>query len=370
MVALYVVLLYGTLYLLKKFRNDYLERAGVSISNFVVMIRTSRLNILIERIGRRWSRAWAVLSSIGILVGFALMALGVYFVHRNAIGLLYREAEASPVTPLIPGFTIGLNLLPYFALAFIIVLIPHEFFHGFIAASEGIRIKSSGIFLLFVFLGGFIEPDERQLTRSRWLSKIRVFSGGSFANFLVFLAITAIMMLTISPGGVVVRSVLEDYPAEKMLNVGDVILSLNSTSIRSLEDLSAFMSRTKPGNLVIMKVKSGGHISERTVMLAAHPLNSSRGFIGASFSTYYGNEVLYNSLWWSSNITLSIAVINMLPIVPLDGGQILLAVLSRFLKGDEIAGKIMLGVSAYFAILLVLNILLTFTIWGLRPWVP
>jgi len=367
---LFVFIIYIIAYLLKYCRGNQLARYGIDIDNLAIIIRTEKLNSLITKIGRGYARFWKIISTIGIFTGFYLMAIGLVFIHQNLISLLFRKTTASPVTPLIPGVTIGVGTLPYFIIAFILVLIPHEFFHGFVASSEKIDIKSSGLFFFLLFLGGFVEPDEDMFNKSSLLTKLRVFSAGSFANFLTYLIILFLFTLFVHPTGVLVTSTLPNYPAYGTLEKGDIILYLNDTRISSVEALTSFMYNTRPGDKVIVTIKRNNSIKRLILVLKSHPKNPQKGFMGVGLDNYYENRFLYYAFWWSLVITSSVAVINMLPIVPFDGGQIIANILaSIFFKNKlkkSLAYKVAYAISVYVGIILILNIVLSFKIWGMK----
>lgn len=364
---LVMIVLYGSLYWLKYSKKELLEKYGITIDSFAIFIRTKKLNNFISNVGYKYRKFWKIISIIGILVGIYLAGIGLLFIHQNLLGLLFKKPTASPVTPLIPGITIGINTLPYFIIAFLLVLIPHEFFHGFIAASEKINIKSAGLFFFTVFFGGFVEPDEEEFNKSNLLAKIRVYVAGSFANFLTYLLLLAIFIQFIHPSGVLVVATLPEYPAYNILQKNDIIVGLNNTKINNIQDLTNFMDKTKPGDIVIIKILRDHQEKNIVLTLGKSPNNPNQGFIGIKLENYFKNKFLYHTLWWSLIITSSAAVINMLPVVPFDGGQILsnlLAYIFRNHGGKKISDKITYVISIYIGLILILNILLSFNIWG------
>jgi len=367
---LFVVLFYCIVYLFKLIKQDSLEKMGISINNLLIMYKTEKLNDFIENVGSKYSRFWKIFFTVGIIVSIYLSLVGIYYFHTNLIDYLFKKEGGSPVQLIVPGLTIGLESLPYLAIAFFVTLIPHEFFHGFAASSENIRIKSSGLFYFILFFGGFIEPDEEELEKSRLLPKIRVFSAGSYANFLTFILISVILTMVITPIGVYIRDVHEDYPAYGKLLKGDIIIGLNGTRVKNFEELDKFMSKTKPNETLIVKIIRNGNELEVSLKLAENPYNKSRGIMGVLLSDYYENMFLFRTLYWIWIITQSVAIINMMPIMFLDGGQIILAIFKKILKDDK-AEKAYFLISAYLFIVLVINIILSFEKWGIKAiWAP
>lgn len=169
------------------------------------------------------------------------------------------------------------------------------------------------------------------------------------------------------PVGIAVQSTLKGYPAESVLKPGDVIVSINGEKIVTFDDLSRVLSRHKPGDRIVIEAIRGGRSIELQLTLAENPYNSSRGFIGAYFVQAVNNIVLYNILWWSIVATSSVAIINMLPIYPLDGGRDLEALLRRFFGDSRSTKAILYFASAYFALVLILNMVFSFSMFGIRP---
>ncbi len=360
-----VAAIYAAAWLTVKRAPELAERWGLSLDGLTIIWRTERLNRFIERVGGGHPRLFGLIGDAAIAVGAALLAYGIYFLHVNLLNLAARAPSASPVAPVIPGVTIGLDSLPYFLFAAFLVLVPHELMHAFVAAAERVPVKSTGIFLMLILPGGFAEIDEEELSRRSLRTQARIFSAGSLANIATFLVIIALLPALVFPVGVRVEGTLQGYPAEAALKPGDVLVAINGEPIRTFADLSRVLSSYKPGDTVVLTVLRGGREVEVSITLAENPRVPGRGFIGAYFAQAFNSDVLYNLLWWSAVFTSSVAVINMLPIYPLDGGRVLDALLRRRL-GEERGRPLTYIVTAYFVGTLLLNMLFSFSIFGLR----
>ncbi len=365
LIAAWVAAIYAAVWLLVKKAPRLAERWGLSLDGLTIMLRTERLNRFIEETGSRHEKLFKALGDASILVGILLSAYGAYFLHVNLLSLASRAPTASPVAPVIPGVTIGLDALPYFVVAAFLVLAPHELMHAFVAAAERVPVKSTGIFLLLILPGGFAEIDEEELARRGLRTKARIFSAGSMANIATFLVIAALIPALIFPVGVRVEGTLHGYPGERVLKPGDLLVAINGEPVKTIGDLGAVLSKFRPGDTVTLTVIRGGRRLDLKVKLAENPSLPGRGFIGAYFSQVFNNDVLYNLLWWSAVFTSSVAVINMLPIYPLDGGRMLEALL-RSKMGEGQAKTLLYLVSAYFVGTLLLNMVFSFSIFGLR----
>ncbi|OYT55064.1 MAG: hypothetical protein B6U77_02240 [Candidatus Hecatellales archaeon ex4484_218] len=92
------------------------------------------------------------------------------------------------------------------------------------------------------------------------------------------------------------------------------------------------------------------------------PENKSRAIIGIYPVNYIKITPLYLTFFWIQLWSISIAIINMLPIYPLDGGSFINYLLEEYVKKHAKILKII--ISATFISLLGLNIGLTFLKFG------
>lgn len=366
LLVLAVAAVYAAVFAVQKRRPGLAARLGLKVEGGVVLYRTEALNAAISRIASRHARAIRLLGDASALAGLGLMAYGLLFLHENLLNLWSRPEAASPVSPVIPGVTVGLESLPYFAAAVFLAVAPHELAHALTAAAEGLRLKSTGLFLAAVFPGGFAEIDEEQLEKSSLRSKLRVLSAGSFANILVFLVLAVLTPALVYPVGVRVAATLPGYPAESVLKPGDVILRVNGTETRTLGDFTGALASAKPGDSVVLTVSRDGAVLNATVTLAARPDNASRGFLGVQIQQAMNSEQLYALLYWCLVVSSSVAVLNMLPILPLDGGRVFKALLERLLPARA-ARLAAVASTAYCALVVALNIALSSRIYGLVP---
>ncbi|RLE74389.1 MAG: hypothetical protein DRJ56_07595, partial [Thermoprotei archaeon] len=99
-------------YLLSRWGSGRLD---IGFDGLVLVVRTRRFNTLIERLGLRYRRALKVFSTVSVAAIVALMVFGVYVLHDNLYKFMFRRSEASPFMPVVPGVTLGLEALPYFA---------------------------------------------------------------------------------------------------------------------------------------------------------------------------------------------------------------------------------------------------------------
>ncbi|MEK6819484.1 MAG: site-2 protease family protein, partial [Nanoarchaeota archaeon] len=73
--------------------------------------------------------------------------------------------------------------------------ITHEFSHGIFARLHKLKIKSTGFAFLGPILGAFVEPDEKQLEKTKKLPHMSILAAGTFANLLMTILFGAIIIL-------------------------------------------------------------------------------------------------------------------------------------------------------------------------------
>jgi len=344
-----------------------LKRHGFSLKPFLLIARSRRIAGKLQAIGSANSRAWRVVSNIGVLVSGGLAAYGFYFLITSLMARMARPSHPS-LYVIVPGVTIGWDAMPYFVVAATIIITVHEAFHAITFGSERVPIKSFGFFLAAIVPGGFVEADEEAFKKSKPLSKIRVYASGSFSNFLVFLLAMALSILTISssPQGVLVLETQEGYPAHGVLRSWDVIVAIDNHEIHNIGDLNVALSTTRPGTEVNVTILRDGESIVLRLITASHPGNSSRSYLGVSISDYRPSTIPWlrgqaylhwaSTLYWLTILSFSVAMINMLPIPLLDGSGFLRALLEGPLKNKKLIDLITNTLGALSLFLLAANV--------------
>ncbi|MEM1514630.1 MAG: M50 family metallopeptidase [Candidatus Bathyarchaeia archaeon] len=273
------------------------------------------------------------------------MVLALAFLLWNLVRAALLNQMFSSVTLVIPGVTLRLYWLPYFLIAVILTIFIHEAAHGIVAINEGISVKSAGILLLAFFLGGFIEPDEKELSVASSKAKMKVFSAGSSSNIvaglIVFLLLSSLFIQI--PSGLIVLETLDGGPLYRTgIGFWDVIYAINGHEIHTLQDLRDFMSNVKPGEEIIISTSKGNFV----IAAAPSPEGEEHAIVGlVSSIPYYPSKLglghpidthLYLALNWLFIVLMSVAAFNMLPIPYLDGDKIFQCLAEKFLKEGSI----------------------------------
>jgi membrane-associated protease RseP (regulator of RpoE activity) len=294
-IALVLVLAYGAVvYLL--WRNGRLgpDRA-LSLFGPALMSKTQRGRSFLDRVGRP-GRFWSRLADVGIVLGAIAMVTIVATLILGAIAS-FRLSPAQAPSPAEAVGLPGINpIIPlsYGIVALVVGIVVHELFHGFVARSQRIGVKSLGILWFVVPIGAFVEQDDAEMLAAPRRQRDRVAAAGVLANFLLavvfFAALSVVLAGSIAPNanGVGIASVEANSPAANAtLATGDIITAVNGTSTPTLAAFQSALAQTRPGESVAVVFYSGsaGTTETRTAVLGTNPSNASRGFLGV---TVYG----------------------------------------------------------------------------------
>jgi len=357
---------------------DRLKARGIEAGTpFLIMIKTQRLNALLTRLGKRMPR---VFFNFGVIVAFIGMGFGFWMFGDNLLKFFTTPngQGAGGVVPIIPGVTITGLPLVYMMIGLALALITHEFAHGLASSKDNIPIKSSGLLFLLVLFGGFVEPDDEVFEKQASpRDRMRLLAAGSYSN-LIFAFIVMILLANFSslmsigfnpPSGAYVYDTAPGTPAEGALQIGDVIVGLNETSIDRWADVSVFMNQTLAGSNLTIETLRGNF----TITLGASQSNASKGYIGIYGADYWeprpgwewipgGPMYVFHSqqiLVWSFIILFSLALFNLLPIPALDGDKLLSNALSLKIKNEKTVRRIMWPVRILALSIIVLSIVLS-----------
>jgi len=170
----------------------------------------------------------------------------------------------------------------------------------------------------------------------------------------------------------------DDAPAIDA-GLNGAITGINGVDIITLDDLSAELEKYHGGDKVSVKTKTE---EEKTyeIILQDHPTNSDSSWLGISFSvqssnglmnrvfsvissfkdphTYYEPKIgefgwfIYYLLWWLILISISVALVNMLPVGIFDGGKFFYLTILWMTKSEKIAERTFKWVTYLFLLLL------------------
>lgn len=389
-IAFYVVIILLIVINRKKFHFE---------SKIIAMYRTKIGIKMMHKWGSKARKLVRFLGVFGIVIGFAGMLTSVFFIGQGFYNLIAVPDAPPTFSPVIPGANIpGLNIkVPLFAglLALFISVVVHEFAHGVVGSAYSLRIKSSGFVMFGPLPGAFVEPDEKQLRKASTKAQLSVYAAGPFSNIL--LTIIAIILFGFLPifagaagvqsdrldtftrytsivnfaelsegmyelSGIRIVDVVDDSAAAVAgLPQGTLVTSINDASINDnvslfFEEYASFDNLT-PGDKVVF----GNGSASWTIITKANPDNESRGWIGImqSAETKKSDEALdrfglagffllehgFDVVFWLILLSSGLGLANLLPLGPVDGGRMLLAVFERFMKKEK-AQKLWLRISS------------------------
>jgi membrane-associated protease RseP (regulator of RpoE activity) len=311
----------------------------------LISIRKTKKGVkFFDRIAKLSPRAWKAVGIVAIAVCILLFFLGIFlflsFAKLVIQGLVTEPGGGVLIPTPFPEFEVGYGYirvpLLFFILLFPLVLIPHEFMHGILMRTEKVRIKSTGLLLLVLLpIGGFVEQAKKSFEKAKLLSKLRILSVGSFANFLMALLFLGLIFfswpLLVNQKEVHLVNVTEDSPAyEAGLRPGMVITSVNNTEFK---DDSQFISLLpeEPGTSVSIGVGNESY----WVITGKNPENESLSYLGITIGPAYKfswSSTYFRYLSWFLIAETVIAILNIMPIYPLDGGLILKSLVEKKLK--------------------------------------
>lgn len=347
-----------------------LKRSKINAEKHAIflIIRTEKGKGFIEKIGK-YKRFWKITGTFMVIVGI----LGMFFMLfslLNAIYLTYfKSIPAMKTQLLIPGYTIPLW---YGLFAFVTIIVVHEFSHGILSRAENIPIKSLGVFFAFIIpLGAFVEPEEEVFNKKPWLSQLRVYSAGSFANLLlaviVLFALTPLAMhVFFQSEGVQVVNVVKGSPAYGVLERGDMIMDIRGTPIKNFKSFYDTVKQLKPGKKIKITTERGSF----ALTLAARKDNPKRGFIGIEtflpikkgiFHIVHFLPLDLISLFrWVFFLNIIVGLVNLLPIhfgvAATDGHHILRITLNRFMKTAR-AERFSSAISIFIGLVILINLI-------------
>jgi len=351
-------------------RVFHLEKHGLDVKPAYFMYKSKRLNSFLDWLANRRRFVWLTFSNIGVAFGVGLMIFSIYFFASNLARFLGPAVEAVPVFPVLPGLTIRLYWLPYFFVGAAVVILSHESAHGVIARLENIPVLSTGVAMMLVFFGAFVEPDEKEFEKAPLLARLRMLGAGSATNLVTALLFFLLIEgLFAAPAGVMIQETLPNGPVEKVgLRQWDMIDKINDTRIAVPDDYYTFMEKQKPGAVLVLHTNKGTFSvtteegSEGQAILGLWPVAYRPSRLGLE---HYTGVNLYLTLFWIHVIALSVAIFNMLPLFPFDGERFLYYPLERLMTKHkrEVRGAI----NALSLGLIALNMFLSLWKYGLSP---
>lgn len=316
---------------------------------------------------------------------FGLPAVMIYVLASHGISILAAQTNVPGVSPMLPatqGGNVGVTFpgydlfIPwwYVLVALIVTLVVHEGAHGVLIRVAKVKLKSTGILSVFSLpIGAFAEPDEQELNAKTSVERMRVFTVGSFANLLTGFAAAVLIVALINfsshyviADGVRVVGFIDGYPAKDVLPEGAIIYSVDGKPTANLTALRDITSTLPPGTDIALNTSKGSF----TLRLASNPEAPGKGYIGAYLTENLRLEgaiggvvsvgilgFLLEMLEWIAFFNINIALVNILPLIPFDGGRMFKEVVETLQMSEVNVKRVLYAMISFMAVLFLVNLL-------------
>jgi len=389
---LFAIIFYGLL-ILFFLRN----KSKIKMQGKILILYPTKLGLnFMDYVAKKIPRILRYTGYFGVAVGFLGMGYIFWILANGAFEVLFVPDAMPLVAPVLPGVQTlpGTPVISFWHWIIVILIVAtiHEFSHGVIARTFKINVLSSGFALLGPLLAAFVEPDEKQLAKSRDIEKLSIFAAGPFSNILTGLLVLGLMAFAIGPAyfamiepyGVVANEVIEGYPAyEAGMTAPIELRSINNAEIKGLTGFSEELSRLIPGETVMINTDKGRYL----VKTIENPQNESKGFIGvANFEQKERVKIgipeflkekippafrWFNTLlMWLGIVSIGIGIFNLAPGPLVDGGKMLLIGAYFIFRNEGRAKKTYAIVAMTTLILLLINLwpwVMKLIVWLFKP---
>jgi len=354
------------------------DRKKIEFKHGIVIRKMQQGGKALDNLVKRRERFFRILGDIGviaaIITAFAGTALLIIFP-------IFRQTPSiAPVLPTVsnyqyPGPIVSVPIW-YWLIAVFVIMATHETMHAIMTRLAGINIKNYGfIFFLVLPIGAFVDPDMKKIARLKLTQKLRIYAAGSFGNFITALIVIALFFSSvwinnnmIEGVGVKFESTLEGTPARDV-NLNGIIYEIDGVSIKTQSELRDVLNKTEPGKKIKILTTEG----EFELTTIESPYFANMSYLGIEntktdyrykLGVFAGRVVpdalidsivfWYGLLSWLFVLSLGIAIVNLLPMKPLDGGLIFEEFAKKYFgKFGKQLTKI---ASVFIAMLLIFNL--------------
>ena len=293
-----------------------------------------------------------------------------------------------------------------------------------------LRIILLGGFVKMAGMNDDEEGPESYNSKAAWRRALIIFAG-PFTNLLAAVLIFAVIDMVGVPTDVtteIEEVVPGSLAAEVGIQPGDKIVSVDGSSVDSWQDFEGFVGEKRPGDKVTLVVERDGEREEYSGALGADPEDSRRAIVGVRpvrvytsygplealglgveqsvrivglFGWFVGQLVTGEISFYDSVsspigvvgvssdvasqgaqsfaqllalISVNLAVFNLLPILPLDGGHLLFIAVEKIL-GRQVSAETVARIAAFgIALVLMLFVFATYAdlskIFTGQPFIP
>lgn len=365
----------------------YRDRENVQRESILFYRRTDKGLDLIDKIAKRFPRFWNFYGWTGLVVGIITIPFIVFNIVLSFSQMFQSGGTTGGPSLVAPGlsaettFQSGISFIPveYWVLGIGVLMFVHEMSHGIVARAEDMELNSVGWIVLGIIPGAFVEPkgenmlpekgdkeesgdgeidddDGSEASSGHWdqgslSSQLKVLAAGSFANYITALVLTGLALLLFvnitAPSGV-------SYLAQDNLSASEAgmtngtLYSINDQKLRYGSEVKEALQNYEVNDTILANTSEGSYnvtLMERNG--SAHMgvlIYTSEGLLGDFIDMLNNNREIedqYSSyegfLSWTLSglqvialLNLLIGLFNMLPVRPLDGGQIVAALTDKY----------------------------------------
>lgn len=359
----------------------YINRKKLTFHRFGIfyaaMYRTKVGIKAMENLARRHEKFLKKAAPWMILLGFIGMGVVTFDLARGLVNILSAGSTPS-VGVVLPLKAKGVFYVPfmYWIISIFAILIIHEGAHGVMARAYNLPVRNSGLVVLGALVpiipGAFVEPDEKQLTKSTKKKQLAVYAAGPVANIVTGLLFMAVLFGALTPltdtfyanDGVIVTDLMSGNPpaAQAGITAGEKITEINGQTISTPEDFSTAIQRRQPGdqvNVITSNAVYDFNLGENT--------NTNTALFGVYVDSPLKKEtwLVHSIIWvkdlvfWLMLLSLGVGLFNLVPLGPIDGGRMFLTALQGVFHETR-ANTIWKGVSFVLLSVLATNVLLAF----------
>jgi len=360
----------------------YFDRKKIEFHKGVIYRRTKKGKKTINKIAKKHKKFFKIFGIVSVFIAFAVSIGGVFLLLKMTQMMIIEPeigASAKLVVPAVPikGLCTHAFCVPFWfwIISIFVIITPHELSHGLLMAAEKIKIKSLGLIWFFIFPGAFVEPDEKQFQKAKPVKRMKIASVGSIANIILFFILGALLLSYNYIGskiykteGIDFEGLIDDTPA-KEAGISGTIIEVNNNEIKNYYDFSAVLLYLDPGDRINI-VTTEAEYEFNTI---AHPQNESLAFIGienVSTKLGYTDKLSFlgqpsislsafdwtnRLLYWIILLDINVAIINLLPFLPFDGGIMWHSLFEKYCKKHS--KPLILGLTFFVYGLLLINLI-------------
>lgn len=356
----------------------YRDRKNLELYYVIVIKKWDKGLELIDSFVKKHPGFTVFVGNAGVAFAFIAAIFGIIFLVQLT---LQFQQTFSLVLPSAGGYTVPGPVISvpfwYWLITIFIIATSHETMHAVFIRLEKVKVKTYGIALLLILpFAAFVDPDARGIKKLSLIKKLRIFAAGSFINFVTGVFALGLIIASLflfsslaHSDGVVIDSVVSDSPAE-LIGLHGTIFGMNNQTIKNNYDLVQALNKTKPGDNVLFITDNGNY----NLFLDSNPQNQNKSYVGITTIDNYQYNFLgsigtipnsvvkvffsiVSFLNWLSGMALGIAIANILPAKPFDGGLFFEEI---FVKLFGKRGKILINITT----VLILSMLI-FSILGI-----